>query len=209
MSTAETETMNTEGEDIPRSAPPGVRTALRDPNLQIRLLLLDAAGSDEDIISTSLEVWNKEDAPPYNAISYVCGDAQRMQDVTVNGSQVAVRYNCYCALWQTRLHFPESRVWTDAICINQLDLEEKTAQVTMMYEIYSNAMQVLAYIGPSDMHSDVILRAANDMDAVVQDLPEDWEKPGLPLDLDLRDPLLDEAAAAQLYDHYQEFCMRP
>jgi hypothetical protein len=209
MSTAETETMNTEGEDIPRSAPPGVRTALRDPNLQIRLLLLDAAGSDEDIISTFLEVWNKGDAPPYNAISYVCGDPQRMQDVTVNGSQVAVRYNCYYALWQTRLHFPVSRVWIDAICINQLDLEEKTAQVTMMYEIYSNAMQVLACIGPSDMHSDVILRAANDMDAFVQDLPEDWEKPGLPLDLDLWDPPLDEAAAAQLYDHYQEFCMRP
>jgi hypothetical protein len=71
MSTAETETMNTEEEDVSRSAPPGVRTALRDPNLQIRLLLLDAAGSDEDIISACLEVWNKGDAPPYNAISYV------------------------------------------------------------------------------------------------------------------------------------------
>jgi hypothetical protein len=207
MSTAETEAMNTEEKDIPRSAPPGVRTALRDPNLQIRLLLLDAAGPDENTISASLEIWDKESAPPFNAISYVCGDAQQMQDVTVNGSRVSVRHNCYYALWQTRLHFPESRVWIDAICINQLDLEEKTAQVTMMFEIYSKAAQVLACIGPSDWHSDITIQAMDHLDAVVQDLPREWlEKP---LNMDFWDPPLDEAAAAQLYDHYQEFCMRP
>ena len=135
--------MSTGEEDVPSSAPPGVHTALRDPNLQIRLLLLDAAGSDEDIISATLEVWDRGATPTYRSISYVCGDAQRMHDITVNGSRVSVRHNCYYALWQARLHFPKSRVWIDAICINQLDLDEKTAQVTMMFETYSNAEQVL------------------------------------------------------------------
>lgn len=94
---------STEEEEIPRSDPPDVHTALRDPKLQIRLLLLEA-GTEEDGISATLEVWDKEAAPRFRAISYVCGDAQRMQNITVNGSVLSVRYNCHYALWQTRLH---------------------------------------------------------------------------------------------------------
>jgi hypothetical protein len=207
----ETETMSTEDEEeIPRSAPPGpsgVHTALRDPNLQIRLLLLDAAGSDEDSISATLEVWDRGATPTYRSISYVCGDAQQMHDITVNGSRVSVRHNCYYALWQARLHFPESRVWIDAICINQLDLDEKTAQVTMMFETYSNAEQVLACIGPSDTHSDVMIKAMDDPDAVMQALPIEWLEE--PMNMDLWQPPLDETAAARLHDHYHQFCMRP
>jgi hypothetical protein len=206
MSGAETQTMSTEPEEeLQRSDSPDVRTALRDPQRQIRLLLLDA-GIEEDDISASLEVWDRTAAPTYRAISYVCGDSDHMQDVTFNGSRVSVRHNCHYALWQARLHFPESRVWIDAVCINQLDLEEKTAQVTMMSETYAGAVQVLAGIGPSDEHSDVVLRAANDIKMLFQLLAEDrygmidkndWELP------------LDETAGAQFVDHYNEFSMRP
>jgi hypothetical protein len=127
MSGAETQTMSTEQEEeLPRSDSPDVRTALRDPQRQIRLLRLHG-GSKRQGIFASLEVWERGSEPKYRAISYVCGDAQRMQSITVNGSRVSVRHNCHYALWQARLHYPESRVWIDAICINQLDLEEKTA----------------------------------------------------------------------------------
>ena len=206
MSGAETTTAGTEEEEeIPKNYPPDVRSALRDPQRQIRLLLLDAE-TEEDDISASLEVWDKNSAPSYRAISYVCGDSDHMQDVTVNGKRLAVRHNCHYALWQARSHFPESRVWIDAICINQLDLEEKTAQVTMMYEIYAGAAQVLACIGPSDEHSDIDLRAANDIWMLVQRLAEyksgtidknDWNRP------------LDETVGAEFVDHYNEFSMRP
>jgi hypothetical protein len=206
MSGAETQTMSTEQEEeLPRSDSPDVRTALRDPQRQIRLLRLHG-GSKRQGIFASLEVWERGSEPKYRAISYVCGDAQRMQSITVNGSRVSVRHNCYYALWQARLHYPKSRVWIDAICINQLDLEEKTAQVTMMHDIYSQAHQILACIGPSDTHSDVVLRAARNVDMFVQDLAtdefgriykNDW------------DPPLDETAAAQFLEHYNQFSMRP
>ena len=117
------------------------------------------------------------------------------------------RYNSFYALWQTTHHFPWSRVWIDAICINQLDLVEKTAQVKMMYEIYAGATQVLACIGPSDEHSDTVLQATENMDMFVQNLPKDlsWT----PRDLNAWNPPLDEAAAAQFLEHYSEFSMRP
>lgn len=106
--------MSTQEKQLSGSVSTGVHAALRDSRLQIRLLRLDA-DSDGDTISASLEVWDKEAAPHYNAISYVCGDPELRQDVTVNGTRVSVRQNCYYALWQTRLHYPESRVWIDAI----------------------------------------------------------------------------------------------
>ena len=201
VDSAENRTTSAEEKEIPSSALPGVHTALRDPNLQIRLLLLDAAGSDKDIISATLEVWDRKAAPPYNAISYVCGDAQQIQGITVNGILISVRHNCHYALWQTRLQFPQSRVWIDAVCINQLDLEEKTAQVMMMHEIYSQANQVLACIGPSDEHSDAVMQAMDDLDAVVQDLSQDGlEEPTI---MDLWHP------AEEFCDHYNEFATRP
>ncbi|KAM0699569.1 hypothetical protein Q7P36_000572 [Cladosporium allicinum] len=186
VDSAETRTTSAEEEDVPRSAPPGVHTALRDPQRQIRLLRLHG-GSKRHGISASLEIWDRKSKPRYRAISYVCGGAEQMQDVMVNGIRVSVRRNCYYGLWQTRLHFTQSRVWIDAICINQLDLDEKTAQVAMIFETYSNAKQVSACVGASCRTGD----------------------PDILLDLDIWNPLLDETAATQLYDHYQEFCKRP
>lgn len=90
--------MSTREEQLSGSVSTGVHTALRDPRLRTRLLRLDA-DSDGDTISASLEVWDKEAAPHYNAISYVCDDPELRQDATVNGTRVSVRQNCYYALW--------------------------------------------------------------------------------------------------------------
>jgi hypothetical protein len=126
-----------------------IHTPFRDPEAQIRLLLLHAK-TKANCISVSLKIWDIEDAPTYNAISYVWGPPSERQVVTVNGVCVPVRKNCFSALRQARRHYPESYVWIDAICINQLDLEEKSAQVAMMGRIYKNASLVLACIGRED-----------------------------------------------------------
>lgn len=46
-------------------------------------------------------------------------------------------------------------VWADAICINQADVDEKSAQVNMMDRIYINASYVIAWLGPPDQHSEL------------------------------------------------------
>jgi hypothetical protein len=125
------------------------RVAFHDPATQIRLLRLDPS-STGDSISATLDVWDKGSAPSYNAISYFCGTSPARNVITVNGQSVHVRDNCFEALQQTNLHFPASYVWVDAICINQDDLAEKSAQVAIMGEIYVKASLVLACIGPTD-----------------------------------------------------------
>ncbi|KAJ6439664.1 lariat debranching enzyme [Purpureocillium lavendulum] len=49
-------------------------------------------------------------------------------------------------------------IWADAICINQADIEEKSAQVSIMDRIYSNATYVVAWLGPPDEHSSAGLK---------------------------------------------------
>jgi hypothetical protein len=132
------------------------RVAFRDPATQIRLLRLDPDSTDDDI-SATLDVWDKDSAPPYYAVSYVCGTSPARNAIEVNGLMVQVRDNCFEALQQTILHFPGSYVWIDALCINQDDLAEKSAQVTIMGEIYVKASLVLACIGPTDPFIESIL----------------------------------------------------
>ncbi|UNI20151.1 hypothetical protein JDV02_006269 [Purpureocillium takamizusanense] len=49
-------------------------------------------------------------------------------------------------------------IWADAICINQADVDEKSAQVSIMDRIYSNAAYVVAWLGPPDERSSLGLQ---------------------------------------------------
>lgn len=40
--------------------------------------------------------------------------------------------------------------WIDALCINQADVQERTAQVQLMRDIYSRAEKVVTWLGPDD-----------------------------------------------------------
>ena len=56
---------------------------------------------------------------------------------------------------------PDKFHWADAICINQNDVEEKTAQVNMMDRIFSAATYVTAWLGPADSHTEAGIHTLN------------------------------------------------
>ncbi len=58
-----------------------------------------------------------------------------------------IRPNLHAALLQLRHPTEETKLWIDAICINQEDSVEKTAQVSRMHQIYSNAENVCIWLG--------------------------------------------------------------
>lgn len=186
---------------------------LHDSTAQIRLLRLDAE-STADHITADLETWQRSSLPVFNAISYVCGEAFPQNAVYINGHAFYVGDNCFHALGQVCLHYPGSYVWIDAICINQQDLAEKSAQVAAMGSIYRSALNVLACIGPSDAASDAIARATKDLDSFVQDPPPEWDaadayrKPHLWAP-PLWKPPMDESATLKLWETFTEFELRP
>ena len=51
--------------------------------------------------------------------------------------------------------------WIDAVCINQADTSERNHQVRLMRDIYSQAEEVIAWLGPSNSESDFLLDFLN------------------------------------------------
>jgi hypothetical protein len=85
---------------------------------------------------------------PYTALSYCWGDTSPSDNlpIRIDDCTVPVTPNLRAALEQLwrRGH---TRVWIDALCINQNDREERSLQVRHMRLVYAKAKEVVAYIG--------------------------------------------------------------
>jgi hypothetical protein len=98
----------------------------------------------------------------YIALSYVWGDANDTAEIYLDGIKVAVRANLEAALLQLR-KYPRIqqgfRIWIDALCINQDDIEERARQVAIMKDIYASAWHVAVWLGPEANNSDLAITA--------------------------------------------------
>ena len=83
----------------------------------------------------------------YTALSYVWGKAEYLQPIQLDNVQVMVRTNLYRALLELSRDSSRPLLWVDALCINQADINERNAQVAIMKDIYSNATQVIVWLG--------------------------------------------------------------
>ena len=129
---------------------------LQDAAAQIRLLQLLPAQQRDAQLEFEVKLYDIKEAPAYHAISYHWGESAPLRTITVNGHSFHVRENCYYALWQFRLHFPESKLWIDSVCIDQLDVAEKSGQVQIMGNIFRQATIVAASVGPHANGSEAV-----------------------------------------------------
>ncbi|KAF5001743.1 hypothetical protein FDECE_10876 [Fusarium decemcellulare] len=118
-------------------------------NRQIRLL--EIVSTQPEIVC-KLEIASLENELVFSAISYVWGDPKITKDIIVNGKKTAITTNLAYALEYVPGHLDQakapSRLWVDAICINQDDTKEKNHQVPLMKDIFSMADTVLCWMGP-------------------------------------------------------------
>lgn len=97
----------------------------------------------------------------YEALSYVWGSPENTVEVYVRhsaGSQsdhnnetpMTMHIGRSLASALTHLRYPDRprRLWVDAVCINQADIEEREKQVKRMDSIYSLAQRVVIWLGP-------------------------------------------------------------
>jgi len=67
--------------------------------------------------------------------------------MSLDGTPYHITKNLECALRYLRhKEFPRV-LWVDAVCINQRDIQERTAQVSRMKHIYEQATQVVIWLG--------------------------------------------------------------
>ena len=85
----------------------------------------------------------------YIALSYEWGDGVPEKVVVINHFPFKVRKNLYEFLRVVATHHTlETKIFIDAICINQKDRAERSNQVRLMPDIYAKAHEVRAWLGP-------------------------------------------------------------
>ena len=60
------------------------------------------------------------------------------------------------------------RLWVDALCINQSDLEERAQQVLRMREIYAKAKYTLVWLGPEADNSSAAMAMVGSFSVIVE-----------------------------------------
>jgi len=147
--------------------------SLSEPK-SIRLLTI-LPGNHDDTIELKLEIADLDQKPNYHALSYVWNPPalhdSPLAKVICNGIFVEVTPNLGAALRRLRPSRPSTcsnlgnaigskepagdfkllrRIWIDALCVNQQDLDERSDQVSLMKYIYDGAEKVIVWLGEDD-----------------------------------------------------------
>jgi hypothetical protein len=117
----------------------------------IRLLRIEK-GTGTDHVCCKLVKRPLWDAGNYSALSHSWGTEPPSSEVFVESRNTSVfpfpvSPHLYSALKRLRNEHSAVDVWIDAICINQLDIVERAAQVQIMAQIFNAASEVRVWLG--------------------------------------------------------------
>ena len=159
------------------AVPPYRYSGLTSSN-SIRLIELktDVTSPWSNITLSMKTIDNIQQAPDYDALSYTWGyaltpysrkdgsewgmDAVRRYPIIIDGQVLDITTNLLDALHalantDVQIFARKSKyIWIDSICINQEDLLERAAQVSIMGSIYETAQTVIVWLGNEDEFTD-------------------------------------------------------
>ncbi|KAI0107807.1 heterokaryon incompatibility protein-domain-containing protein [Nemania sp. FL0031] len=147
---------------------------------EIRVLVVEPGSYDDPIhcrfdYITLIEDGSNGSPPEFDALSYCWnvspGDSYILLDPNFHtggdvpwiGRKFDVGQNVETGLRRLRQKDKAIRIWIDAICINQKDLEERAQQVSIMGMIYSQATTVHIWLGEGNVLVDVALRVVHEL----------------------------------------------
>ncbi|KAF5656054.1 heterokaryon incompatibility 6 OR allele [Fusarium circinatum] len=107
-------------------------------------------GKDSDPLQGNLRTYSRQQAPKYEALSYVWGSSVQNQHMKCNDQTFMITDSLDVALRRLRLVGDSRCLWVDQICIDQASLDERSEQVSIMRDIYSGATLVNAWLGPAN-----------------------------------------------------------
>jgi hypothetical protein len=152
--------------------PPSYYRPLEHLDQEIRLLVVKPGRSDEPVHAcfahTSLSGAPSDQQLHFNALSYCWGDSPERVDIaydTDSSKTIPLNISGTVARAIRRLRSPDTplRIWIDAICINQTDLEERAQQVRIMGTIYSRAQAVHIWLDEGNTAFEAALRVVRDI----------------------------------------------
>lgn len=137
-------------------------------------------GPSGSTVQVEIREDNLDNCDPFIALSYTWADANgdKSRSVTIQCREkgnlqepwmrLLVTKNCLAALQQLRSDRETQSFWIDAICIDQENDKEKELQIPLMRDIYSNARQVVLWLGEGTPQSDEALSFISDLTKEIQ-----------------------------------------
>jgi hypothetical protein len=113
---------------------------LPEGNWTRRLRLLP--GKEDSPLACEIFPANINDAPAFEAISYVWGDPRDTTPIICSKAPLDITISLNDIFRTLRYPWDVKLVWEDAICIDQRNLRERGHQVGMMATIYRRASRV-------------------------------------------------------------------
>jgi hypothetical protein len=134
---------------------------------EIRLLTLEDEENkkrsyQDGRLHFTMHYFSLDKGPPFEAFSYAWGNQTKNRRIMVDGEIFAVTSSLLEALQhhsrrvRSKSNNDVLYAWTDAICINQDDMDEKSEQVQRMHYIYQKANTVV-YLGNGDVFMDLMV----------------------------------------------------
>lgn len=126
-----------------KSSSSRIYTPLNSHKGEIRLATIKS-GTQPEPIRCNLSYVSLNDTPKYEALSYVWGDPSIRIPILLDEHPFGVTQNLGLALRFLRLPTDNRTLWIDAICVNQDDLDERSAQLQLVKNIYHGAHRVVS-----------------------------------------------------------------
>ncbi|PIA96249.1 hypothetical protein CB0940_10198 [Cercospora beticola] len=148
----------------------------------IRILQLRPAPRLEDPLVGTLDIVHLNDGTQYEALSYTWGntfvndekstawieaDEDRMRldrafsdqpskhgEISLCNSTLTTAANLDAALKRLRHSGNDRSLWIDALCINQDNPDERSAQVAQMAQVFAHARQTIVWLGEDSIYCD-------------------------------------------------------
>ena len=102
-------------------------------------------------------------SPPFHALSYAWGREQNTKAILCDNARFFITPHLHECLVSIFLEKGPTRLWVDAICINQSSAHEKGAQVAKMHRLYHKADLVYVWLGKASDSSDEAMDAIRDV----------------------------------------------
>lgn len=146
-----------QGRGVERALSPYHYTPLNSSDNEIRLLELNLPHARSNGITARLVHYTLRDPPVFVALSYEWGNPGNYCCMLLDGVEVPITVNLAVALHHL-LQRRYTRVWVDALCIDQRNEEERSSQILRMAAVYQKAYTVAAWLGPEADGSSKVMR---------------------------------------------------
>lgn len=114
----------------------------------VRLLKVDHGATSDSLVFEFVTAPLDEVRNQFVAISYCWGKAKRDRFLVLRGGVVVpITANVESLIAQIFAGHDRELIWIDAVCINQDDIAERSAQVQIMKDIYDAARRVSVWLG--------------------------------------------------------------